>query len=41
MENGVILTVEQEMNCSMPVDILLGFVVAGVLAPTEGLIFLN
>ena len=41
MDKGIILTVEQEMNCSMPVDILMGFMVEGILLPTECIIFLN
>jgi hypothetical protein len=41
MNKGIILTAEQEMNCSMPVDILMGLMVDEILLPTECLIFLN
>ena len=41
MKNGIILTEEQEMNCPLPVDILVGFMQEGILAAPECLIFLN
>jgi hypothetical protein len=41
MKNGIILTEEQEMNCPLPVDILMGFMVDEILLPTECIIFLN